>query len=129
MRWLSWLISAEVRRLRGELALRRQTVIAQRTAIRQQRHAIDTLTAVNARLHARAEDAERRLTETRRYRPAQAGRTNIGTPIVLWMHSCGVAESFGADWRPEDGGCDACESGSPDAADWQPLYVMDGEQP
>lgn len=64
--------------------------------------------------------------EVARYQPAVIGSTNIGTPIVLWMHACGFAESFGDDWRPEDGGCDACESGSNDPSDWQPLYVRRG---
>jgi hypothetical protein len=51
--------------------------------------------------------------------PARSGHGNRGIP--LYRHECGHVESLSAP--PEDGGCDACESGSPDPADWQPLYV------
>lgn len=48
---------------------------------------------------------------------AQYGRT-----VQIWMHTCGHVEGFDVDCPPDTGGCDACESGSDDLADWQPLY-------
>ncbi len=42
-------------------------------------------------------------------------------PYRLYMHECGYSEAF--DGAPEHGGCDACESGSNDPRDWQPLFV------
>lgn len=41
----------------------------------------------------------------------------------LWMHECGHVELWENGTAPEDGGCDACESGSDRAADWRPLFV------
>lgn len=61
------------------------------------------------------------LAEVERYRRARSGLGNRGLP--LWRHSCGNVESFGEDWLPTGGGCDGCESGSPDPAEWQPLYL------
>jgi hypothetical protein len=39
-----------------------------------------------------------------------------------YRHECGYATTF--EPAPQDGGCDACASGSPDASDWRPLYVL-----
>ncbi|MET0426642.1 MAG: hypothetical protein ABW046_22435 [Actinoplanes sp.] len=39
-----------------------------------------------------------------------------------YRHRCGYVTTF--EPAPQDGGCDACESGSPNASDWQALYVM-----
>lgn len=60
-----------------------------------------------------------------RYVPARSGLSNRGLP--LWRHSCGNVEA-GDEGRLAaiGGGCDACESGSPDASEWQPLYVREG---
>lgn len=41
----------------------------------------------------------------------------------LWMHECGHVEMWHGDTAPEDGGCDACESGSDRTSDWRPLFV------
>ena len=41
-----------------------------------------------------------------------------------WQHQCGHIEAFTAEQLEEiQGGCDACESGSDDPTDWQPLYT------
>lgn len=52
-------------------------------------------------------------------------RATIGN-AAWWQHECGHVEEFVED--PKDGGCDACESGSPNAADWRPLYVLAGSR-
>jgi hypothetical protein len=41
-----------------------------------------------------------------------------------YIHECGHAECFGE--APDHGGCDACESGSLNPADWRPLYTLGG---
>lgn len=59
---------------------------------------------------------------TGRYERARSGLMNRGVP--LWRHSCGNTEAFtDAQLAEMAGGCDACESGSPNPADWRPLYV------
>jgi hypothetical protein len=63
------------------------------------------------------------LAELARYEPAGHGNA------VYWLHACGHIEWFAAEWRPEDGGCDGCESGSDIPADWQPLYIRRGGEP
>jgi len=42
----------------------------------------------------------------------------------LWMHECGHVEMWERGTAPADGGCDACESGSENPADWRALYVV-----
>lgn len=62
-------------------------------------------------------------TTPERFERARQGR------FLLWQHECGHVEMFPADWEPDDGGCDACESGSDRPADWQPLYVRQRTAP
>lgn len=53
---------------------------------------------------------------------AYSGMGNRGEP--LWRHACGQVESFPEAQKEEiGGGCDACESGSDDPEDWQPVYI------
>ena len=47
-----------------------------------------------------------------------------------YQHACGYIEAFALSDLDEmarggtAGGCDACESGSDDATDWRPVWVM-----
>lgn len=54
--------------------------------------------------------------------------TGAFEPAYYWMHECGYVHAWSASQMAEQlasdapGGCDACESGSDNAADWTPLY-------
>lgn len=43
--------------------------------------------------------------------------------LTAYVHTCGQLEWF--PHPPAAGGCDACESGSPDPADWRMVYTDD----
>jgi hypothetical protein len=77
----------------------------------------DLAATVRAILSALAEDG----------RLGSAGGFELATlggryRYTLWLHRCGHVEGWDVAWKPADGGCDACESGSDNPADWQPLY-------
>ncbi|SER95947.1 hypothetical protein SAMN05216188_11891 [Lentzea xinjiangensis] len=59
----------------------------------------------------------------------QAPAGGWGAKGVLWQHVCGHVEEWPRAEAPDSGGCDACESGSPDASDWQPLLVPRRDDP
>jgi hypothetical protein len=87
------------------------------------RRLVDTLRDIQHRLSARFEQVE---AERDAYRPATIGS---GDHAGAWhLHQCGQPELWPAATGPEDGGCDACESGSPNASDWRALYVRTGAQ-
>lgn len=52
---------------------------------------------------------------------ATAAACSAGAP--LYQHRCGRIEAFAE--LPSGGGCDACESGSDNPADWRALYVLE----
>lgn len=55
-------------------------------------------------------------------RPVQQGEIS---GMTLYQHVCGHPEWWPTEAPPTDGGCDACESGSPNPADWRVLYAAD----
>lgn len=70
-------------------------------------------------------DAVRPLIEAQ-FEPAR----RVDGTLQLWVHTCGNAEWHDISYPPNAappsgslGGCDACESGSGDPTDWQPVYV------
>lgn len=66
-----------------------------------------------------------RLQHSRRHLLVPAAAGGRAAREVWWQHACGHLEQFNRGFVPEDGGCDACESGSPHRSDWQPVYVAD----
>lgn len=77
---------------------------------------------------------EQRLTEHERiYEREQAPRVHSFAPVRrgvgehrmhLYVHRCGHVEWIRDVDRAEvGGGCDGCESGSPNPSDWRVLYV------
>lgn len=60
----------------------------------------------------------------------QARQGNFG----YYQHACGYIEAFALSQLDEmerdgtGGGCDACESGSPNPGDWQPVWIMVREE-
>jgi hypothetical protein len=72
------------------------------------------------------QDAEQRLAAVTRERDEarviayEYRRVERGN-FLLYIHTCGQAEWF--DAAPSDGGCEACESGSDNPADWTLLYT------